>query len=119
MHTRNIKLTNMSDFTKGGSVFCTDFSPEWEYVDGKPTNVRRGTKYEVVFPDNGFEKAIIKTPEQRPTFTMEDITYNGNKIEVIVDGFEASVYVNRNGRAEFSLKAKSVKLAPQYKSAER
>ena len=62
MNTRGIKLTKAEDFSNGGPILCTGVKPDKAYVDGKPTDQICGTRYDVVFPANGYVRAIIKTP---------------------------------------------------------
>lgn len=111
MDVKGIKLTNLVDFSNGGPVFCTGIRPDWEYIDGKPSANRIGTRYDVVFPAAGFAKATIKTAETKAAFTADDIICNGGSLEIIPNGFYATVYTDRRtNRAAFSLRAESITL---------
>ncbi len=115
MQTRGVKVTKVEDFTNGGPVLCTGVKPDKAYVDGKPTDQICGTRYEVVFPANGYVRAVIKTPELKPAFTEDDLFYRNGVIEIDLIGFYATVYLDsRTGQPAFSLKAQKVveKIAP-------
>ena len=105
MQTRGVKVTKVEDFTNSGPVLCTGVKPDKAYVDGKPTDQICGTRYEVVFPANGYVRAV----------TEDDLFYRNGAIEIDLIGFYATVYTdNRTGQPAFSLKAQKVveKIAP-------
>lgn len=43
-----------------GTVIVTAVRPGYKYVDGKATNEIDHYKYDVVLPNNGFEKITVK-----------------------------------------------------------
>lgn len=104
-------FTNLADFSKGGKIFCIGVRPDWKYIDGQPSDIRLGTRYDVIFPGNGFAKATIKTPEMNAAITPDDIACNGGSVEILLNGFSATVYTDRRtNRPAFSLKAESITL---------
>ena len=109
MDVKGIVLTNLNDFSMGGDIYCVRVRPDWKYIDGKPSDIRLGTKYDVVFPANGFLKATVKTPEMTAALTSDDVVCNNGSVKISLNHFTATVYVdNRTNRAAFSLKADAV-----------
>lgn len=79
--------------------------PWFEYVNGEKTDKVLGTQYEVVLPENGYEKLIVKV-QGSPILTEEEIKDADSVIHIGFTGFIGKIYFNRRtSQNEVSAKA--------------
>lgn len=77
--------------------------------NNKRTEEVIGSDYTLVLPKNGFEKLVIRTDEQKPAITEEEIEANGGSIEVQPVNFSARLYKTSTGEIGISATATTVK----------
>lgn len=103
-----ITIKDLNVLSNHERVLCTEISSDHEFVDRKPIR-KIGTRYVCVLEGNGYEKIVIKTPEQISIFTAEDIEANGGKIPVNVENFLGKIYVDKRSMSlQVSCKATAV-----------
>lgn len=56
--------------------------PGYEYQNGKRMDTQTHIKYEVVFPENNFEKVIVKVPGTKPVMTPEELDLQKGKVKI-------------------------------------
>lgn len=94
---------------KEGVGILISSSPVYEYSDGKKTGNISHIKYNVVFPNAGYEKESIKIEGKVPVIINEDIANAGKDIKVKFKNLTGKHYVI-NGREGFSIKADGIEV---------
>ncbi len=100
----DFKLNN-EDF--GRLFYLTNITPLFKFENGKATNERIGTKYEVALFEKKLEKIIIKV--EGPQTLSDDLLIKKEMIKVVPEELEAYFYL-RDGRPQISAKAKALKV---------
>lgn len=89
------------------SLILLNVSEDFEYKDGKKTNVLKGYRYQVVSTNN-YEKIIIKVPSAEPAITNAQIQSAKAKILVSFEDFMARPYRTSNGNYDLSFTASDI-----------
>lgn len=82
-------------------------NPGYDYQNGKRTEIQTHIKYEVVFPENNFEKVIIKVPGTKPVVTSEQ---QKGKVKVRFKNLSGKFYRTNSGEYALSCKADGVEV---------
>lgn len=72
-------------------------SPGYDYQNGKRTDTQTHIKYEVVFPENNFEKVTVKVPGTKPIMTPEQLEQQKGKVKVKFKNLSAKFYRTNSG----------------------
>ena len=92
-----------------GTVIVTAVRPGKRYVDGKATDEIDHYKYDVVLPNNGFEKITVKV-KGNPLITKEQLAQKNGAIKVKFKGLAGRFYRNDAGIYILSASAESVEV---------
>lgn len=84
--------------------------PQYEYADGKKTENQIGITYDVVFPDNLFEKVSVKVANTQAVITDEQFKKNGGKIKVRFKNLTGKFYRTNSGEYMLSCRADGVEV---------
>lgn len=76
----------------------------FEYLDGKRTDNQTHIKYQVVFPENDFEKVTVKVPGTKPVINAEQLAQQG-KVNVKFKNLTGKIYRKSNGEYDVSVSA--------------
>lgn len=76
----------------------------YDYVDGKRTENQTHIKYQVVFPENDFEKVTVKVPGIKPVVTSEQLAQQG-KVNVKFKNLIGKIYRKNSGEYDISVSA--------------
>ena len=82
----------------------------YEYVNGKRTDIHTFLKYQVVYPDKGFEKVTVKVPGTKPIVTAEQLEQQNGKIKVKFKNLSGKLYRSNSGDLMLSCKADGVEV---------
>lgn len=93
MNTKKIELS-FRQVANADHGILIGMRPWIEYVNGEKTDKVLGTQYEVVLPENGYEKLIVKVPGP-PILTQEEIEMADSVIHIGFSGFAAKIYFER------------------------
>lgn len=85
-------------------------NPGYDYQNGKRTDMQTHVKYEVVFPENNFEKVIVKVPGTKPVMTQEQIEQQKGKVKVRFKNLSGKFYRTNSGEYALSCKADGVEV---------
>lgn len=89
--------------TVDGKAIVTDMIPGYEYVDGKKTENITCMKLTSVFPENGYEKIVVKVKGTKIPLTKEQIVQKGGKVNVKYSNLTGRFYRTNSG--EYALSA--------------
>lgn len=107
--TIDINYFNISrDRENEGKVI--EVKPVYEYIDNKPSDKVIGTKYTLILEKNKYQTIDIKVEEKKPCITQDDIEKNDGYIPVVINGFKASLYQNKDKNIFVSAKAESIEV---------
>lgn len=93
-----------------GSGILLSMAPGYDYVDGKKTDTQSHIKYEAVFPDNAFEKLLIKVPGTKAAITEEQIAQQSGRLKVKFKNLTGKFYRASNGEYLLTCSADSVEV---------
>ena len=68
---------------------------DMEFVDGKPTGKRLGSRYDIICHANGFQTVTVKVPDTPLAISQEDLdarNATGNFVFCSFDGFNGKLY---------------------------
>lgn len=82
--------------------------PFYEYKDGQKTEKQLGITYDVVFPDNKYEKISVKVAGTQAVVSEEEIKKNSGKIKVRFLNLTGRFYRANSG--EYMLTCRADKL---------
>ncbi len=82
----------------------------YEYEDGKRTNKQSHIKYETVFPDNAYEKVLVKVPGTKPVVTEEQLAQQSGKLKIRFKNLTGKFYRTNSGEYALSCSADSVEV---------
>ena len=67
-------------------------------------------KYEVVFPENNFEKVTVKVPGTKPVMTPEELELQKGKVKIKFKNLSGKFYRTNSGEYALSCKADGVEV---------
>lgn len=113
MNIKNIKLTftQISGGSKSGIL--TAVRPNPEYIEGKASGRQLGFKYEVVLPENSYEKVVVKVEKNNVSITPEyfdELNAEGKVWVSFSNDFEAKLYKDNNGNIAITAKADNIQI---------
>ena len=73
-------------------AILTSVSDDMEYVDGKSTGKKLGTKYNVVCPKMQYLAATVKVPNSDPIIAQETLDTADEPVLITFEGFAARLY---------------------------
>lgn len=73
-------------------AILTSVSDDMEYVDGKSTGKRFGTKYNVVCPKMQYLAVTVKVPDPVPIVAQETLDCADEPVLITFEGFAARLY---------------------------
>ena len=85
--------------------------PGYDYVDGKKTDTQSHIKMETVFPDNAYEKVLVKVPGTKPVVNVEQLAQQSGKLKVKFKNLTGRFYRTNSGEYALSCSADSVEVA--------
>lgn len=108
----SISLTaeQISGNSSGIAMLVPPVSLGYEYINGKATDTISHIKYTAVFPDNQYEKVVIKVKGNKPLITNEQILQKGGSIKVIFKNLTGRFYRTKSGEYALSASADSVEV---------
>lgn len=111
MKISNLKLTpaQIAGNTEATGILIS-VTPGYEYQNGKRTETQTHIKYEVVFPENDFEKVPIKVPGTKPVVTEEQLEQQKGKIRVKVRSLSGKFYRGNDGEYVLTCSADGVEV---------
>ncbi|WP_395549394.1 MULTISPECIES: hypothetical protein [unclassified Lacrimispora] len=111
MDVSKLYLSTESLAGKGSKrIYITSCKEVTSYVDGKATDSIENYRIECVFPDNQYEKVIIKVTD-KPPVTQEMIDKAESPITVSLQDLECKLYRDfKNNTYSISCKAKALAL---------
>ncbi|WNX85942.1 hypothetical protein RWV98_06650 [Agathobaculum sp. NTUH-O15-33] len=103
-----IKLLILTMFQVFGADYAilTSVSDDMEYVDGKSTGKKLGTKYNVVCPKMQYLTVTVKVPNADPIVAQEVLDSADEPVLITFEGFTARLY---SIRGEIGLTCKADK----------
>lgn len=111
MRITDIKLTTLQIAGNvEGSGILLNMAPGYDYVDGKRTDTQSHIKYEAVFPDNAFEKLLVKVPGIKAVVTGEQLAQQSGKLKVKFKNLTGRFYRTNSGEYALSCSADSVEV---------
>lgn len=110
MKITDIKLTvtQIAGNAEGTGILL-NMAPGYDYVDGKRTDTQSHIKYEAVFPDNAFEKILVKVPGKSVVREEQLVQQNG-KLKVKFKNLTGRFYRTNSGEYALSCSADSVEV---------
>lgn len=96
--------------TVDGKAIATDMIPGYEYENGKRTETISHTKVTGVFPENGFEKIVVKVKGTKIPLTKEQIIQQGGKVNVRFKNLTGRFYRTNSGEYALSASADSLEV---------
>ena len=111
MKINSIKLlaTQISGNAEGSGILLS-MAPGYDYENGKRLDTQSHIKYEAVFPDNAFEKLLVKVPGTKAVITEEQLAQQSGKLKVRFKNLTGRFYRNNNGEYALSCSADSVEV---------
>lgn len=97
---------------KSKKVILTEVGDAMEYVDGKSTGKRLGSRYACVAPANKYNGFTVKVEDIAPAITQEELDKATEPVMVTFEGFEAHFY-RASTSGEYLLTAKAQKIVIQ------
>lgn len=91
-------------------AIVTDINPGYEYVDGKKTENITCMKLTSVFPENGYEKIVVKVKGTKIPLTKEQIIQQGGKVNVRFKNLTGRFYRTNSGDYALSASADGVEV---------
>ena len=88
-----------------GAGLLLSVAPGYEYVNGKATDTIVCTKYTVVFPENNFEKVVVKVKGNKPVLTNEQIQQTDNPVKISFENLTGRFYRTNFGEYALSCNA--------------
>lgn len=85
-------------------------NPGYDYQNGKRTDMQTHVKYEVVFPENNFEKVIVKVPGTKPVMTPEELELQKGKVKIKFKNLSGKFYRTNSGEYALSCSADGVEV---------
>ena len=111
MRISDIKLTGTQIAGNNeGTGILLNMAPGYDYVDGKRTDTQSHIKYETVFPDNAFEKVLVKVPGTKPVVTGEQLTQQSGKLKVRFKNLTGKFYRTNSGEYALTCSADGVEV---------
>ncbi len=111
MKISNITLTAQQiSGNQTGTGISLNVENGYEYVDGKVTDKVICQKYTVVFPDNAYEKIVVKVKGEKPIITNEQIQQKGGQIKVTLKNLSGKFYRTNSGEYALSCNADSLEV---------
>lgn len=104
IRTSEVSL-NVREF--GKEFFLTSINPDWKYENGKRTDERNGTKYEVAIAALRLEKINVKI--QGEQFLSDELLADKKMMKVAFDNLIAHFYVVDN-RVGITATASAIKI---------
>ena len=96
--------------TLEGTAYATDLIPGYEYENGKRTETISHTKVTGVFPENGFEKIVVKVKGTKIPLTKEQIIQQGGKVNVRFKNLTGRFYRTNSGEYALSASAEGLEV---------
>lgn len=100
-------ILTQNQVSKGGQLILIGTGDDTEYVDGKSTGKRIGTKYTVVAPANKYTSFIVKVPDAKPLISQEEIDQYDQPILVNFTNFQGKFYYSNNSQNGFGFTTKA------------
>lgn len=111
MNIYDIKIdTEQITGNKEGIGLLTGIKPGFDYENGKKTDIQSYLKYISVFPDNGFEKLVVKVPGIKPILTEEQLMQQKGKVKVKFKNLSGKFYRTSTGEYALSCNADGVEV---------
>ena len=108
MDVNNLRIFDSDCLSISGRIILIKIEASRVFEGGKYTDVIDYYKATCIFPDNGYEKVIVKI-QQKPQITQEVIDSAQNPIYCNFEDFEAKFYRDfKKNSVGISCKAKSV-----------
>lgn len=85
-------------------------NPGYDYQNGKRTDMQTHVKYEVVFPENNFEKVIVKVPGTKPVMTPEELELQKGKVKIKFKNLTGKFYRTNSGEYALTCSADGVEV---------
>lgn len=85
-------------------------NPGYDYQNGKRTDMQTHVKYEVVFPENNFEKVTVKVPGIKPVVSEEQLGLQKGKIKVKFKNLSGKFYRTNSGEYALTCSADGVEV---------
>lgn len=105
-----IKLTvNQITGNPEGKGILLEERAGYDYVDGKRTENQTHVKYQVVFPENNFEKVTVKVPGTKSVVNPEQLAQQG-KVNVKFKNLTGKIYRKNSGEYDISVSADSLEV---------
>lgn len=110
LRTTDIKLipVQIAGNTEGTGILL-NMAPGYDYIDGKRTDTQSHIKYEAVFPDNAFEKVLVKVPGTKAIITGEQLAQSG-RAKVKFKNLTGKFYRTNSGEYALSCSADAVEV---------
>lgn len=106
----NIKLTaSQIAGNQEGKGILLEERAGYDYVDGKRTENQTHIKYQVVFPENNFEKVTVKVPGTKSVVNPEQLAQQGN-LNVKFKNLTGKIYRKNSGEYDISVSADSLEV---------
>jgi len=107
INIRDISIT-FQQIAKANSVILTGATDDNEYVDGKPTKKRLGTRYSCVAQQNKYASFTVKVVDAAPIISQENIDSATSPIMISFENFEGRFYKLRTSN-DYAFSAKASK----------
>ena len=100
----------ISGNTSGTAILVPPVSLGYEYINGKATDTISHIKYTAVFPDNQYEKVVIKVKGNKPIITTEQIQQKGGSVKVTFKNLTGRFYRTSSGDYALTVSADSMEV---------
>jgi len=111
MNISKIKLTpsQISGNAEGTGIVLS-VSNGFQYIDGKKTDSLTHIKYETVFPENNYEKTVVKVAGTKPVLTNEMLQQKAGKANVRFKNLTGMFYRSNSGEYALSASADGIEV---------
>lgn len=105
-------VLTMSQVFGADHAIVTSVADDMEFVDGKPTGKKLGTKYNVVCPKMQYLAATVKIPASDAIISQETLDTADEPVLITFEGFAARLYSIR-GEMGLTCRADKAVLVPK------
>lgn len=95
---------------EASNLLLVGMSAGFDYVDGKKTDKQTHIKYEVVCPDNLYEKITVKVAGVKPVIAPEQFEQQKGRIKVRFKNLTGKIYRANSGEYALSASAEGVEV---------
>lgn len=100
-------LSSQISGNQNGAGLLLETADLKEYVNNQATDTIIGMKLSVVFPNNKFEKMIVKVTNKNNTITNEQIQAEGGQVPIVLKNLTGRLYRTSSGEYAISCSADS------------